>query len=74
MIEQARDRSGDQEAGSTQGRHEETGRLAFRLEAARADLEEVRDVLGERQDLRDDVERAITELEEAIARAAPRFQ
>lgn len=54
--------------------YEDQGRLKERLEAARVELDGLGEVLRERHDLRAEVERAITELERAIARAAPRYQ
>ena len=62
--------AGDEESGSD---YEEVGRLEARLEATRHDLEEMRGT-GNWEALRDDVDQTISDLEEAIGKAAPRFQ
>lgn len=54
--------------------YEEVGRLKTRLEATRTDLEEMRERRGDWDRLQEKVDAAITELEEAVAKAAPRFQ
>jgi hypothetical protein len=74
VAEQKRPDQDDAREPPGEERYRDVERLEVRLEAAQADLGEVGDVLRESQDLRDDVERAIAEVEKAIARAAPRFQ
>ena len=54
--------------------YEEVGRLESRLEATRTKLEELKEPGDDWESLRDDIDRAISDLEKAIAKAAPRFQ
>lgn len=67
--QQANDAS-DQEADEY---HQTVGRLKARLEATRHGLDEFR-ATGSLEKLRGDIDQAISDLEKAIARAAPRFQ
>ncbi|MBS3783468.1 MAG: hypothetical protein KGY78_03405 [Anaerolineae bacterium] len=54
--------------------YQKVGRLESRLEATRTKLKELEEPRHDWESLRADIDRAITELEEAIAKAAPRFQ
>ena len=72
-IEAWRENPEDQDQDSVDGYYEEVGRLKARLEATRHSLQELRE-RGELQELSDDIDHAISELEEAVAEAAPRYQ
>lgn len=63
----------DQDPQTVGGHYEEVGRLKARLEATQHSLEQLRE-RGDLQELRDDIDDAISELEEAVAKAAPRYQ
>lgn len=54
--------------------YEEVGRLKSRLKATRRQLEAVNETRDDWKTVRDDIDQAISELEEAIAKATPRFQ
>jgi chromosome segregation ATPase len=53
--------------------YQTVGRLESRLEATRSRLEELSEARDD-EGLRARIDKAITELEEAVAQAAPRFQ
>jgi len=72
-IEAWRENPEDQGQGTVDRYYQEAGRLKARLEATRHSLEELRE-RGDLQELRDDIDDAISELEEAVAEAAPRYQ
>lgn len=74
MTEEKESLGGSRRQVAGEGAPGDVGRLAFLLEEARTNLEEARGVVSERSDLRGRIERAITELEHAIAKAAPRFE
>jgi len=72
-IEAWRENPEDQDQDAVDQYYEEAGRLRARLEATRHSLEELRE-RGDLQELRDEIDDAIGELEEAVAEAAPRYQ
>lgn len=72
-IEQWEPREGEVGEEEVDDYYQEVGRLEARLEATRHDLEELRE-RGTWEEVRDDIDQAISDLEEAIARAAPRYQ
>ena len=72
-IELWREKPAEQDQEAVDDYYEEAGRLQPRLEATRHSLEELRE-RGDLQGLQDDIDEAISELEEAVAKAAPRYQ
>jgi len=72
-IELWREKPAEQDQEAVDDYYEEAGRLEARLEATRHSLEELRE-RGDLQGLQDDIDEAIRELEEAVAKAAPRYQ
>jgi len=72
-IELWREKPAEQDREAVDDYHEEAGRLEARLEATRHSLEELRE-RGDLQGLQDDIDEVISELEEAVAKAAPRYQ
>jgi chromosome segregation ATPase len=73
VIEEWRGRPEDQDRELADRYYQEAGRLRARLEATRHSLEELRE-RGDLRELRDDIDEAISELEQAVAKAAPRYQ
>jgi chromosome segregation ATPase len=73
LLENWRSRTGEAAEEETTGQYDEVGRLEERLEETRHDLDEL-DETGNWEELRDDVDRTISDLEDAIAEAAPRYQ
>lgn len=73
-IEQWEPREDDASEEDVDDYYEEVGRLKSRLEATRRRLEAVKETRDDWKTVREGVDQAISELEEAIAKAAPRFQ
>lgn len=74
VMEQWEPKTDDVSEDEVDDYYEEVGRLKSRLEETQRRLEAVKDTRDDWKIVKEDIDQAISDLEEAIARAAPRFQ
>lgn len=74
VMEQWEPKTDDASEDEVDDYYEEVGRLKSRLEETQRRLEAVKETRDDWKIVKEDLDQAISDLEEAIARAAPRFQ
>jgi len=74
VMEQWEPKEDDTSEDEVDDYYEEVGRLKSRLEATQRRLEAVKETRDDWKVVREEIDQAISDLEEAITRAAPRFQ